>query len=179
MIRAAGDPWIAAQSLTFLKRSSPANDLKNMSVPPGPYSMGVSPITKSPAGAELALMPSLASSSEGTSPGDVAQHHQKGTVSTPESSIDKAGDDTALLMAAVAMTEFGQSPPPTSQMLSPETLCTFAYNSETSAGYSNGRSDPFTDVQNETDANASKRTINFDEAASEPTGTKRPRPWLI
>ena len=122
----SGDPWIAAQSLTFLKRSSPANDKTNLR----PYTLGVSPITKSPAGTGIVSMPSLASSSEGTSPGDGA--HRSKVISTPESSIAKAGGDSALLMAAVAMTEFGQSPPPTSSMLSPETLRT--YNSELSSG---------------------------------------------
>jgi hypothetical protein len=59
-------------------------------------------------------MPSLASSSEGTSPGDHVGNGKKlFTTDTHEE---------ALLMAAVAMTEFGQSPPPsaTKKRPSPE-----------------------------------------------------------
>ena len=163
-IRGTGaDPWVAAQSLTFLKRGSPASDKKSAM----PYAgLGVSPITKSPAGTEIAAMPSLASSSEGTSPGDAVQ---KVMMSTPESSIDKAGGDNALLMAAVAMTEFGLSPPPLSSMLSPVTHPNYSSqtptgNSCSSSAYNHGEIGS---------VSSSKRSINFDEPASEGTGKKK------
>jgi hypothetical protein len=85
-LRNNGEPWLAAQNLTFLKRGSPASDRKKKGLQPRDHG-------------EIASMPSLvASSSEGTSPGDTA--------------IKKAEEESAhaLFMAAVAMTEFGQSP---------------------------------------------------------------------
>lgn len=72
-MRFVGEPWLAAQNLTFLKHGSPEQKRKFIDD-----------------------MPSLASSSEGTSPG--------------EKKIDPDDDEGALLMAAVAMTEFGMSP---------------------------------------------------------------------
>jgi hypothetical protein len=116
----AHDPWIAAQSLTFLKRSSPAGEHKRL----GNFSMGVSPISKSRGGgaSELSTVPSLASSSDGTRTEDASgsdpQHHPY--ESTPESSMGNRGneEDSALFLAAVAMTEFGQSPLPSTSMLS-------------------------------------------------------------
>jgi len=104
----ATDQWGAAQSLTFLKRGSPASEQK----PAGhPFTLGVSPVTKaSPLGGEITSMPSLASSSDG-SPGEAARN-QHFSSSTPEDASKR--QDDALLLAAVAMTEFGQSPPPSS-----------------------------------------------------------------
>lgn len=95
----AGEPWLAAQNLAFLKRGSPASELKR----PALFKL------KSSSG-DIASMPSLASSSDGTSPGD--------GVASKYSALeeDESGAD-ALLMAAVAMTEFGQSPPPRLQYL--------------------------------------------------------------
>jgi hypothetical protein len=71
----ASEPWLAAQNLAFMKHGSPDKKRK-----------------------DLGDMPSLASSSEGTSPGDAV---------VPRSRLD----DDAILLAAVAMTEFGQSSP--------------------------------------------------------------------
>jgi hypothetical protein len=165
----SNDPWIAAQSLTFLKRGSPGMNGFAASHPPNrPYSMGVSPITKSPGsradgGQENVSIPSLSSSSEGTSPGDgVVLNNRFKNMSTPESF---KGENNALLLAAVAMTEFGQSPPPTSSMLSPETIRT--YNTCTSdAGNDTMDEDLSTteEMGNDTPRNAaSKRSINFDD----------------
>lgn len=78
---ATGEPWVAAQNLTFMKHGSP--DKKKQSK------------------AHEGDMPSLASSSEGTSPGEAVRLRDK---------EDEEGAK-ALLMAAVAMTEFGQSSP--------------------------------------------------------------------
>lgn len=166
VMRASNDPWIAAQSLTFLKRSSPASDRRDVRL----FSMGVSPIAKSTAVAENASMPSLASSSEGTSPGEGAHHHYPRIASTPESSIDKAGGDSALLMAAVAMTEFGQSPPPTSSMLSPKTIRTYSGTDDNNDNESIGENEAF--------SNASKRSINFDESAGDLKGKRAKTGWM-
>lgn len=78
---ATGEPWVAAQNLTFMKHGSP--DKKKHSR------------------AHEGDMPSLASSSEGTSPGEAVRKRDK---------EDEEGAK-ALLLAAVAMTEFGQSSP--------------------------------------------------------------------
>lgn len=84
----SGEPWLAAQNLAFLKRSSPDHKPRRRSGdPPG----------------ELASMPSLASSSEG-SPGEAAA---KASRNRPKAEEEGA---QALLMAAMAMTEFGHSP---------------------------------------------------------------------
>lgn len=160
------DPLSAAESLTFLKRGSPAkiNGISAATHQPNrPYTMGVSPITKSPgtSGAvEHGTIPSL-TSSEGDSPGDAGLNNHLTAMSTPES---YRGEDSALLIAAMAMTAFGQSPPPTSSMLSPETIQT--YNS-----YNGG--DEFDDGPGEIDngdskaisqqPSSSKRSINFDD----------------
>lgn len=105
---ASGEPWLAAQNLTFLKRGSPssasAEKKKKSSVL---VDHG-----------EIGSMPSLASSSEGTSPGDMAVTSSSSAVATtptgrkednavPGSAAD-AGVNT-LLLAAYAMTEFGQA----------------------------------------------------------------------
>lgn len=102
------EQWGAAESLTFLKRGSPSVDRKAR-----PFTLDVSPVTKaSPADRSgLDPLPSLASSSDGTSPGEAARN-KLASSSTPED-INKKQDD-ALLLAAVAMTEFGHSPPPSS-----------------------------------------------------------------
>jgi hypothetical protein len=79
------EPWLAAQNLTFLKRGSPDPKKKLVEQQQHP--------------GEITSMPSLASSSEGTSPADSKKQQQ------PE---DEGAQ--ALLLAAMAMTEFGQSP---------------------------------------------------------------------
>ena len=113
MAQPPSEHWGAAQSLAFLKRGSPASDSKSSR----PFTLGVSPVTKaSPQSGDL---PSLASSSEGTSPDDVARKQMAS--STPEDA-NKRQDD-ALLLAAVAMTEFVQSPPPSSVKRSAPTSC--------------------------------------------------------
>jgi hypothetical protein len=121
------DPLSAAQSLTFLKRGSPSkpSETDNANQPNRMYSMNMSPITKSPGTSgvvENASVPSLASSSEGDSPGVAGLGNHLTAMSTPESF---RGESNALLLAAVAMTEFGQSPPPSSSMLSPDTIRTY------------------------------------------------------
>lgn len=89
-VRSTGEPWLAAQNLTFLKRGSPPEKKKLL------FESG-----------DIASMPSLASS-EGTSPGgDVSSERLKRAL-TPQKQPDDDGG--ALLLAAVAMTEFGQSP---------------------------------------------------------------------
>lgn len=84
---ANGEPWVAAQNLTFLKHGSPSSSEKKRkkdSEPP-----------------EIASMPSLASSSNDTSPG----------IGDSKTKEDGERDDeegvSSLLMAAYAMTEFG------------------------------------------------------------------------
>lgn len=77
----APEPWLAAQNLTYLKRSSPTSSEKKRKNEQIEQAI-----------VEIQSMPSLASSSEGTSPGD--------------------GDDrvNSLLLAAYAMTEFADGP---------------------------------------------------------------------
>lgn len=87
----SGEPWVAARNLTFLKRGSPASEHKN------PLHTSVEPYY-----AGVASMPSLASLSDGTSPSD-------GGPSKVVDEDDNAASD--LFMAAIAMTEFGNSPP--------------------------------------------------------------------
>ena len=167
------DPLSAAESLTFLKRGSPAkmNGINAAAHQPNrPYSMGVSPITKSPGRGvvlEHGSIPSLASSSAGDSPGDANLNNALRVMSTPES---YRGEDSALLIAAMAMTAFGQSPPPTSSMLSPETILT--YNTDNGDDeYDDGRErTPATPKEIDNDdikttpqqPSSSKRSINFD-----------------
>ena len=84
----AGEPWVAAQNLTFLKHGSPTSEQQQQRKRRAVGESG-----------DIASMPSLASSSEGTSPGDAPKKH--GFV-TEEPGIN------SLMMAAYAMTEFGQ-----------------------------------------------------------------------
>jgi hypothetical protein len=163
---ASNDPWMAAQSLTFLKRGSPGNHGTGSAHQSNePYSMGVSPITKFPGtiepNQENVSMPSLSSSSEGTSPGDgaVLTSHLK-AMSTPESF---KGETNALLLAAVAMTEFGQSPPPTSSMLSPNTIRTYATSRNVESDSVEDNSLPVTRGGDIAHNPSSKRSINFDD----------------
>ena len=155
----SNDPWIAAQSLTFLKRGSPGSGGASTAEQTSrSYAMGISPITKSPGMMEPVQenvsMPSLSSSSEGTSPGDCAVfNHNLKALSTPESIKE---ENNALFLAAVAMTEFGQSPPPTSSMLSPETIQTYNFPGMDHDSSSAGR-------RNAPHNASSKRSINFDE----------------
>lgn len=90
--RATGEPWLAAQNLTFLKRGSPPEKKKLL------FESG-----------DIASMPSLASS-EGTSPGgEYSSERMMKRKIPPRSQADEDGG-ALLLAAAVAMTEFGQSP---------------------------------------------------------------------
>ena len=112
MTRAAQAPsehWGAAQSLAFLKRGSPASESKDSTS----FALGVSPVVKtlSPGG----NLPSLPSSSGGTSTGKRTKkmsRKQKRASSAPRDTHKR--QDDAILLAAVAMTEFGQSPSPSS-----------------------------------------------------------------
>jgi hypothetical protein len=96
----SNDPWEAAQNLAFMKRSSPASHLEKRSS------------ATDASNGEIVSIPSLTSSSDGTtaSPGDSLSTHRM-TINE-----DKAGVD-AMLLAAVAMTEFINSPPPSQQYL--------------------------------------------------------------
>lgn len=101
-------------------------------------------------------MPSLASSSDGTSPGDAANAYQKAVASTPSKVEERSGAD-ALLMAAAAMTEFANSPPPSLQKL------TEALRSTSSGSKENG-------------VGASKRSISFvgdDSSEDSPSSLKK------
>jgi hypothetical protein len=88
----SGEPWLAAQNLTFLKRGSPPSEKK-----PKLDSGGA---TSGPQHQEeIVSMPSLAESSQGTEP--TAQSQEEASSSEP-------GVDS-LLMAAMAMTEFANT----------------------------------------------------------------------
>jgi hypothetical protein len=171
------DPLSAAESLTFLKRGSPAKINGGSAAthqPNRPYSMGVSPITKSPGAGgvlENGSIPSLTSSSEGDSPQNGGLNNHLRVMSTPES---YRGEDSALLIAAMAMTEFGQSPPPTSSMLSPDTIRT--YNTDNGEDDEGGQCMPGTprDADAST-ANTSKRSIYFDSLHDSEINEKRKR----
>lgn len=80
-----GEPWMAAQNLTFLKRGSPSSAEKKRNKPATTDS------------SKIDSMPSLASSSDGTSPGDAIKEDE---------SSEKEKGVNSLLMAAYAMTEF-------------------------------------------------------------------------
>ena len=174
------DPLSAAESLTFLKRGSPAKiNGGNVATHQSnrQYSMGVSSPTKSPGtGGVLeknGSIPSLTSSSEGDSPRNGELNHHLRAMSTPES---YRGENSALLIAAMAMTEFGQSPPPTSSMLSPDTIRT--YNTDNGDDGDGGERIPTTpkdiDVANSTPI-TSKRSINFDNLPDSETKDKQKR----
>jgi len=173
---APADHWGAAESLTFLKRGSPASDRK-----PAPHSghrpftLGVSPVTKaSPmgkggggSGVDMASMPSLASSSDGTSPGD---RNKLASCSTPEDATKR--QDDALLLAAVAMTEFGQSPPPTS---SPHkrSLPSSERTAMTSNRFGGGNESEDEDDDDIGTEPPSRRSIVFEESPSPPSSQRR------
>jgi hypothetical protein len=91
-LQQSGEPWVAAQSLTFLKRGSPASEQKK-----------VLQNAADPYFTEVASMPSLASMSDGTSPSDGG---------LPKNPSEDDNEKSDLFMAAIAMTEFGNSPPP-------------------------------------------------------------------
>jgi hypothetical protein len=129
--RKKSEPFQAAQNLTFLKHGSP-DSVKSM--------------VRKPAGAigkpgysgvhEVGSMPSLASSSEGTSPGEFARnrskdedddeherHQQHGLLGSRTKPImDEQDDDVkTLLMAAYAMAEIGKGSSPAKRGCSPGT----------------------------------------------------------
>jgi len=80
----SGEPWLAAQNLTFLKRGSPASAEKK----------------RKSEQQEITSMPSLASSSEGSPQGTGDR------TSGNQDEDDAEGGVSSLLMAAYAMTEF-------------------------------------------------------------------------
>lgn len=155
----ASEHWGAAESLTFLKRGSPASDRKQP--PSRPFTLGVSPVTKaSPpilGGGVIDVMPSLASSSDGTSPSEATRNKIASSSSTPDFAGKK--QDNALLLAAVAMTEFGQSPPPSSGRFS-----SLPSSSEQTESTSNR-------LGSETNESPhpSKRSIDFGDSSAEKT----------
>lgn len=93
----SGEPWLAAQNLTFLKRGSPPSEKKARLDPALAASVGIG--GQHHHHEEIVSMPSLAESSQGTEPTN--NSHE-------EASTAEAGDDT-LLMAAMAMTEFAKT----------------------------------------------------------------------
>jgi hypothetical protein len=135
--RKKSEPFQAAQNLTFLKHGSP-DSVKSMvrkapaatSGSGNPGDLGVH---------EVASMPSLASSSEGTSPGgfarnrskdedeyihDQTQHENMSKLieSRTKPILDEQDDDVkTLLMAAYAMAEIGKGSSPAKRGCSPRT----------------------------------------------------------
>ena len=114
----ATEPWEAAQSLTFLKRGTPPTSDKK---PAGMGTLGVSPITK------MDLLPASTPDSDA---------HKVVQETTPQSSGDQD-----MLSAAIAMTEFHASPPP---------------SASSTGGMLNSSPDP-------AEFASSKRSIHFDE----------------
>jgi hypothetical protein len=134
--RKKSEPFQAAQNLTFLKHGSPDSVKSMVRKAPGatagsgkPGDSGVH---------EVASMPSLASSSEGTSPGDFArrsrdedeythdqtQHDNMSQLmgSRTKPILDEQDDDVkTLLMAAYAMAEIGKGSSPAKRGCSPGT----------------------------------------------------------
>lgn len=111
-----GEPWLAAQNLTFLKRGSPSSAEKK----------------RKPEHPEIASMPSLASSSEGTSPGVEALANDSHREERKEADVN------SLLMAAYAMTEFaGERTVATSPVAKKSR---FASGASHANGYANGSS---------------------------------------
>lgn len=82
----SGEPWLAAQNLTFLKRGSPPSEKKQK--------------LESGGSQDLVSMPSLAESSEGTYSGEPI----RGAISQEET--EGGAGVSSLLLAAMAMTEF-------------------------------------------------------------------------
>jgi hypothetical protein len=135
--RKKSEPFQAAQNLTFLKHGSP-DSVKSM-VRKAPGATAGSGKAGDSGVHEVASMPSLASSSEGTSPGDFARNRSKdedeyshdqtqhdnmsklmGSRTKPI--MDEQDDDVkTLLMAAYAMAEIGKGSSPAKRGCSPGT----------------------------------------------------------
>jgi hypothetical protein len=92
----SGEPWLAAQNLTFLKRGSPPSEKKPKLDSEGAANSGPHNHHHHE---EIASMPSLAESSQGTEP--TAQSQEEASSSEP--------GVNSLLMAAMAMTEFANN----------------------------------------------------------------------
>jgi hypothetical protein len=135
--RKKSEPFQAAQNLTFLKHGSP-DSVKSM-VRKAPGAAAGSGKAGDSGVHEVASMPSLASSSEGTSPGDFARNRPKDEDeyehdqtqhdnmsklmgSRTEPIMDEQDDDVkTLLMAAYAMAEIGKGSSPAKRGCSPGT----------------------------------------------------------
>jgi hypothetical protein len=134
--RKKSEPFQAAQNLTFLKHGSP-DSVKSM-VRNAPGATAGSGKQGDSGVHEVASMPSLASSSEGTSPGDFArrskdedeyshdqtQHDNMNKLmeSRTKPVLDEQDDDVkTLLMAAYAMAEIGKGSSPAKRGCSPGT----------------------------------------------------------
>jgi hypothetical protein len=143
--RKKSEPFQAAQNLTFLKHGSPDSVKSMVRKQPGGATAGGNPGESGVH--EVASMPSLASSSEGTSPGEYARHNhnrsnyededehdrkQHGNMSNSHLNglmgnrtkpvLDEQDDDVkTLLMAAYAMAEIGKGSSPAKRGCSPGT----------------------------------------------------------
>jgi hypothetical protein len=139
--RKKSEPFQAAQNLTFLKHGSP-DSVKGGMVRKGPGATAGSGKQGDSGVHEVASMPSLASSSEGTSPGEFARNRSKdededehnrqqhdnmsklnGLMGSRTKPImDEQDDDVkTLLMAAYAMAEIGKGSSPAKRGCSPGT----------------------------------------------------------
>jgi len=106
-----GEPWLAAQNLTFLKRGSPSSEDGSSAKKSKPAKVPSRPLAATEQH-EIASMPSLAScSTSELSP--VSDHHKyngnvrKANNKQVKSVVDDTGGGvSSLLMAAYAMTEF-------------------------------------------------------------------------
>jgi hypothetical protein len=110
-------------------------------------------------------MPSLASSSDGTSPGDLRHPSKYAFAATPSKDEDdfngQRGAD-ALMLAATAMTEFAKSPPPS---ISRSPADSFFMTTPAQNRLQHHSFDEFT---------PSKRTIEFSESNGlKPSAIKR------
>jgi hypothetical protein len=146
--QAAGEPWLAAQNLTFLKRSSPASELRRN---PGSSSV------------DIVSMPSLTSSSDGNSPRRETESKQ------PISEEDESGAD-ALLMAAVAMTKFGQSPPPQQPFLDVMPAM------RTPEIHSDAKNDDYTDLAEQSHSDPLNLKTSYHQRNLDSTDEERSRP---
>lgn len=137
--------WGAAQSLAFLKRGSPASESKESRT----FTLGVSPVVKgSSPGGELSSL-AFSSGRKSTDKGKKKMSRkQKRASSTPDDS-HKPQDD-AILLAAVAMTEFGQSPSTSS--------------AKRSAPSSSDKGSPPRSAKAKDKASHSRRIIHFDDS---------------
>lgn len=164
--RKKSEPFQAAQNLTFLKHGSPDSAKAGLiKAPDGAPRSSAANLAAAAAVHEVASMPSLASSSEGTSPGDFARGRSKDEDEDEHDSkhasklnglmrsrtkpiLDEQDDDVkTLLMAAYAMAEIGKGSSPAKRGFSPGMADSTMKMAKTAASSQPHSSPPFRDAK--------------------------------